>query len=148
MFASLRLRLTIAYFVVAGLLLGVVAVVGTVFVLSMYARATQDNVNAVIAQAPAIYKLVGGGQKPLKTIAPQIIDRLERNSVRITVVDADETRIQRSSEDNKIKTLTAQRPPTFGRRNDFWRGILFGLGGFLGMHHARAGRHGRDHGLP
>ncbi len=136
MFASLRLRLTIAYFVVAGLLLGVVAVVGTVFVLSMYARATQDNVNAVIAQAPAIFKLVGGDEKPLRTIAPQIIERLERNTVRVTVIDSDETRIQRSTEDNTIKAIPAQRPPTFGRRNDFWRGILFGLGGALGMHPA------------
>lgn len=135
MFASLRVRLTIAYFVVAGLLLGVVAIVGTVFVLSMYAHATEENVTAVIAQAPAIAKLVGAGKKPLKSVAPQIIERLERNSVRISVITNDETRIQRS-DNNQIQTIPERHPPSFGRRNDFWRGILFGIGGMLGMHPA------------
>src|SRR5579863_8223714 len=137
MFASLRVRLTIAYFVVAGLLLGVVAVVGTVFVLSMYARATEDNVTAVIAQAPAISKLIGGGKKALKDVAPQIIERLERNSVRVAVITDDETRIQRG-DSGAIQTIPERRPPSFGRRNDFWRGILFGIGGMLGMHPASA----------
>ncbi len=135
MFASLRIRLTIAYFVVAGLLLAVVAVVGTVFILSMYARATQDNINAVIAQAPAIVKLLGGDRKPLVQIGPQVIERLERSSVRVNVIDNNETRVQRG-EDNRIKVIPERKPPSYGRRNDFWRGILYGIGGFLGMHPA------------
>jgi signal transduction histidine kinase len=139
MFASLRVRLTVAYFVVAGLLLGVVAVVGTVFVLSMYAHATEENVMAVIAQAPAIAKLVGAEKRPLKDVAPQMIERLERVSVRISVITNDETRIQRSDNGSgKIQTIPERRPPSFGRRNDFWRGILFGIGGMLGMHPASA----------
>lgn len=138
MFASLRVRLTIAYFVAAGLLLGVVAVVGTVFVLSMYARATQDNITSIIAQAPATVKLIGrGNNSPLKDIAPQIIERLERSSVRVSVITDNETRIQRdSAAKNVIKTIPERRPASFGRRNDFWRGILFGIGGLFGMHPA------------
>ncbi len=138
MFASLRVRLTIAYFVVAGLLLAVVAVVGTVFVLSMYARATEDNVSAVIAQAPATVSLIGRGKQPaLETIAPQVIERLERSSVRVSVITDDETRIQRDGTANDaIKTIPEHRPASFGRRNDFWRGILFGIGGLFGMHPA------------
>jgi signal transduction histidine kinase len=138
-FASLRLRLTIAYFVVAGLLLAVVATVGTVFVLSMYARATADNVTSMIAQAPVLVKLVDSDKRPLAQVAPEIIERLERASVRVTVFGDDGTRVER---DGGVITTTAPppdghfRPPSFGRRNDFWRGILFGLGGLFGMHPA------------
>jgi signal transduction histidine kinase len=137
MFASLRLRLTIAYFVVAGLLLGVVAIVGTVFVLSMYARATDDNINSVRAQAPALVKLLDTGQRPLADVGPQIIERLERTSVRVTVYGDNGARVERDDGAIQLTPPPADgkfRPPTFGRRNDFWRGILFGLGGLFGMH--------------
>jgi signal transduction histidine kinase len=73
----------------------------------------------------------------LVEIAPQVIERLERSSVRISVVTDNETRIQRDvNAKNAIKTIPEHRPASFGRRNDFWRGILFGMGGLFGMHPA------------
>lgn len=87
MFASLRLRLTIAYFVVAGLLLAVVAIVGTVFVLTTYSRSTNEAIASTIAQAPTMVRLLDGGKRPLREIAPELIERLERANLRVIVLD-------------------------------------------------------------
>jgi two-component system OmpR family sensor kinase len=157
-FASLRLRLTIAYFVVAGVLLAVVAIIGTMFVLSMWARSTNEAISDTIAEAPNIMRLVAGHGKQLRSVAPEIIARLERTNVRIVILD-DGGAVGRLSEpppppniamltmpngaiierrDGAIRTIRAPRRATLPfstARRDFWRHTLFEVGvSVFGLH--------------
>lgn len=158
MFASLRLRLTIAYFVVAGVLLAAVAIIGTMFVLSMWARSTNEAIADAIAEAPNIMRLVGAGDKPLRTVAPEIIARLERTNVRIVVLDdgGADSRLPGPPPPPNIAMLampngavierrngvitTQQGPqraqlPYINGRRDFWRHMLIELGlNIVGLH--------------
>lgn len=155
MFASLRTRLTIAYFLVAGLLLAVVAIVGTVFILTMYARATDESISAAVGEAPAIVKLVGGDTRPLHEAAPQIIARLERAGLRVMVFDdgvpgqippgpanappqfsmvaPHGVLVERENGVVKSNPVSGRMlfPAQFGRRNDFWRHLFAEMGNAL-----------------
>ena len=128
------------------------------FVLSMWARSTNEAISDTITEAPNIMRLVAGERKQLRSVAPEIIARLERTNVRIVILDdggaagkltepppppniamltmPNGAIIERRG--GAIRTIRApQRAalPFSTTRRDFWRHTLFEVGvSVFGLH--------------